>query len=329
MSEETLLRTSERTAARRCYQMWDWGTNEGWEPKSFGLGARWFGIGVHVGLAEWYKPGKKRGTHPVKTWLEYCKDEFSYMRVGEWGSPEEEMVKVQDLGEAMLTGYVEHYGRDNKWDVIQPERTGQVRIPHPLIPGAFIVTYCFTFDLVYRDLHDGKIKLGEHKTAAAIQTKHLTLDDQAGSYIPMAEAILRADGTLSPKERIEIITYNFLRKGVPTDTRPRNKAGLFLNQDGTVSKRQNTQAPLFLRHEVERTRQERKNQIKRIQDEALHMEAIRAGTLPVTKNTTRDCSFCDFFEVCELHEAGGDWEGLMTATMRKRDPYMPYRKSAS
>ncbi len=326
-----LLRTSDRLSFRRCYTRWDWGINQGLEPKGSGVGPRWFGTGIHLALAEWYKVGKKRGVHPARTWKKFCKDEYAIVRSGEFGTPESEYVSARDLGIAMMEGYVDHYGKDTSWDVIQPERTGRVRVPHPLIKGEFIVDYVFTFDLVYRDLDArGMIKLGEHKTAAQIITKHLTLDDQAGSYIPMATILLRNDGLLQPSERIEEITYNFMRKALPnTDPRPTNKDGLYLNSDGSVSKRQSTQAPLFVRQPVERTRHERATQVERIQAEALHMIALREGTLPLYKSSTRDCSWdCDFFEMCELQEAGGDWEALRDMTMRVRDPYEPYRKSA-
>jgi hypothetical protein len=324
-----LLRTSTRRTFRQCRQRWWWGVVEGYEPSFHNFNALWFGTGVHLALAEWYKPGKKRGVHPVKTWKKYADDEFSWARTGEYGTPEEEMVKVGDLGEAMLTGYVDKYGKDPEWDVIAPERVGRVLIPHPDKPGEFIVQYVFTFDLVYRDLHDGIIKLGEHKTAAQVRLGHLSLDDQAGSYLPMATTILRDEGLLKPTDRIEVITYNILRKAIPNpDPRPRNAEGKFLNLDGTVSKRQNAQAPFFVREDVERGRDERITQVKRIQAEAREIQECLDDESRVYKNPTMDCSYCPFLQVCELHESGGDYETLLASTFKKRDPNEPYRKWA-
>lgn len=327
--ELPILRTSSRLSFRRCPQQWEWGINQGLEPMHQGLGALWFGTGIHIALAEWYLPGKKRGTHPAKTWQKYCQDEYNWVRTGEWGTPEEEFVNARDLGTAMMENYVDHWGRDRSWRVIQPERTALVRVPHPLIRGQYIVTYALTADLVYFDENDGIIKLGEHKTAAQIVTRHLTLDDQAGAYPPFMTIILRNEGLLKPNERIEEITYNFMRKALKAeDDRPKNRDGLYLNKDGSVSKKQAAQAPLFVRVPVERTAAERSMQIERIQAEALAMEAFWRGDLPIYKNTNRDCSYCPFFEMCELHEAGGDWETLREATMRRRDPNAPYRKAA-
>ena len=96
---------------------------------------------------------------------------------------------------------------------------------------------------------------------------------------------------------------------------------------GDVSKIQ--PAPNFLRYPVWRTSSERKMQIKRIQDEALNMEAHRRRLLPIVKNPTKDCSWdCDFFNLCQLHEAGDDWREFKAASFKQRDPYADHREPA-
>lgn len=84
-------------------------------------------------------------------------------------------------------------------------------------------------------------------------------------------------------------------------------------------------AALFLRHRVYRTSRERNSQLVRLQREGLQMVAIKDGVLPLVKNPTRDCSFCPYYEVCELDEAGGDTRDLMRASFRREDPYADHR----
>jgi hypothetical protein len=280
---------------------------------------------------------------------------------------ESEWVEAIELGRIMLEGYLEEYGEDEQWDFIATEKTGRVIIPS--IGNSERVLYVYTYDGVYRDLSDGDIKLLETKTAAAISTGHLSLDDQAGSYWATASAELRKAGTLGSNGRISGITYNFLRKALPDD-RPRHpvtgercnkptkqhyidgltQAGVNVAKSakleeleqmaedaeltvyGEVSKSQPT--PNFLRHFVTRTTRERNTQIRRIADESQHMAAIRNGTLPITKTpraTGHDaCRYgCEFFQMCELQEAGADWEQYKEHMYRVRDPYEGYEiKSA-
>jgi hypothetical protein len=89
--------------------------------------------------------------------------------------------------------------------------------------------YAFTYDLVFRDLEDDSIWLGEHKSAKAIRTDHLPLDDQAGSYFAVAPIELRSAGLIGPKEKLQGIMYNFVRKAFEDD-RPRNADGHYCNK---------------------------------------------------------------------------------------------------
>lgn len=239
---------------------------------------------------------------------------------------EDKYIEAGELGTAMLAGYIELYGNDDHWSVIAPETPFQIDIPSRT-GNTTLVTYAGTFDLVYRDLKDGKVKLSEHKTAKVISTSHLPLDDQAGSYWAVASQVLAHSGAMKEGEAIEAITYNFLRKSLP-DERERNTEGKYLNKNGTVSKVQ--PAPLFLREEVYRSPRERASQIERIANEARWMNVIRSGKAPPLKTPTRDCSWdCAFYEMCMLHERGGDdWKQYRHSMFNVRDPYADHRKSA-
>jgi hypothetical protein len=372
-----MLRTSERKDAKRCPQRWWWGWREGLKPRGSERTPLWFGTGVHLGLAEWYIPGVKRGVHPAETFARFAKDGLHTIKTQD--ATEEAVAEYEDgavLGEILLNAYVEKWGRDESWDFIQAEKTFSLDVPWPdnsrqglyeISPDATptelaMLVYKGSWDGVYRDLSDGKIKLLETKTAAQISLSHLTLDDQAGSYWAIAGHSLRAEGLIGPKERIHGITYNFLRKGKP-DERPKDAEGYACNKPvkadymaalgiGSVEARKmkleymeeiaakakvtvlgerskNQPPPLFVREVVWRTTPERKTQLRRIQDEGVLLQAYRDGLLPLTKNPTKDCSWdCSFFQMCELQERGGDWETFKKAAFKQMDPYADHRKSA-
>lgn len=230
-----------------------------------------------------------------------------------------------------------------------------------------LVEYDGTFDGVYRDLGTGHLELLETKTAKGISTSHLSLDDQAGSYWAVATYTLRKQGLIKPTERLRGIRYNFLKKALP-DVRPRDAEGYATNKPikvhyiaalkdkpgvgdakslgklkldelealavrhnlvvlGDRSKVQ--PSALFHRELVNRTAPEQKTQLRRIQNEALQMKAIREGLLPLIKNPTRDCVWdCNFFTMCELQEQGGDWQTHKSVVYRVEDPYKDHRKNS-
>lgn len=374
-----MLRTSERKDFKRCPQRWWWGWREGLKSRGSDRTPLWFGSGVHLGLAEWYVPGTKRGVHPVETFNAYAKDSLHAIKIQD--ATEEAVAEYEDgavLGEILLNAYIERWGKDDSWDFIQAEKAFSLDVPWPDgsrqglydVPGpnpdtgdpAAMLIYKGTWDGVYRDLSDGKIKLLETKTAAQISTSHLSLDDQAGSYWAIAGHSLRAEGLIGTKERIHGITYNFLRKGKP-DERPKDAEGYSCNKPikadyqtalgiGPIEARKmkleymediarkagvtvlgdrskSQPPPLFVREQIWRTAPERKVQLQRIQNEGVAMQAYRDGLLPLIKNPTKDCSWdCSFFAMCELQERGGDWETFKKAAYKQMDPYADHRKSA-
>lgn len=87
-------------------------------------------------------------------------------------------------------------------------------------------------------------------------------------------------------------------------------------------------SPLFVREVVHRTSKERATQLRRIQDEAVVMQAMRDRLLPLTKNSTNDCSWdCRFYAMCQLQDNGGNWEDFKRLAFRQEDPYADHRKS--
>ena len=326
----------------------------------------WFGTGIHLAFAEWYIPGKKRGVDLRETWIKYCEEEVRFIKtqaINGDGSEEKiaEYVEATELGLIMIEGYLQEYGNDDNWDVIAPEQVFAVLIPDGY--GEPIVELNGTFDGVYRDMVDGMIKLMEHKTAAQISLDHLSLDDQVGTYWAVATHRLREIGLIGKRESIEGVTYNVLRKAKP-DTRPVDEDGMARNnpikkhyleafeglkwapENGTIAEleeyaRENgiivfgdvskTQpAANFVREFVPRTRYEMKTQLQRISNEAIHMDMMRRGELPLYKTPTRDCSrFCEFFHMCELHESTPDWTDFRDVMFKVEDPYAAHRNRKS
>jgi hypothetical protein len=318
-----IIRTSERGSLKRCPARWWWGWQQGWKPNKPNT-KLWFGGGIHEVLADWYKPGFERGQDPRKTWLEWYRDEEVYVRdnKGQWD--ESEWISARDLGFAMLENYVETYGDDPTWNVISTEQSFQAQIKMSGVPGGHVV-YTGTFDGVYRDVaNDNALMLMEHKTAAGFpNVGFLEIDDQAGSYFMIAEAVLRHKGLIGPDEHLDGIMYNYLRKSMPDD-RPRDAYGKALNKDGSVSKRQDTQR--FMRHPVWRSEEQRQKMKQNIIAEVELMQMYKNGTLKITKSPHMDCSWdCDFFAMCQLHESDADWREYRDAMYHQIDPYSDHR----
>lgn len=96
---------------------------------------------------------------------------------------------------------------------------------------------------------------------------------------------------------------------------------------GDRSKRQ--PAPLYLRHPVKRTPSHRRTQLERLQGDVTEMAMLVEGLMSVRKSPSRDaCAFCDFREMCELHESRAGWVEFRDAMFRGTDPYEDHRKSA-
>lgn len=352
------MRTSERSSLKKCAQQWYWSQVDGIRPLR-DANPLWFGSAIHEALAQWYKPGFERGMHPSEFFEEYLGDADRQMRVTN-EDEEAEYISAKALGIEMLKNYVDFYGADRRWDVVATEEKLSAVFKHP-DTGKKWFRYVMTWDGIYRDAETGELWLMEHKTAAALGQLFLALDDQAGSYWALATPLLRRRGVLGPKEELAGIMYNFLRKQ-KKDTRPVNERGQATNKPekkhyiealgatdpatlksmsklkledlaamaehnnvtvlGDVSKIQ--PGPLFERTPVYRSRSQREMMLQRIRDEAFYADAYRSGTLPVVKAPGRDCSWCPFSRMCQLHEAGEDWESFRDTEFKIVDPYKVY-----
>jgi hypothetical protein len=315
-----LVRTSERKDFKRC--QWRW-----WQKWRRGLvnqdvgNALWFGTGIHLALENYYQTGTKRTPkRALEAWDAYCAEDYGRLMRDE----DDQRVSADELGRAMLHGYFQRWGGDPQFFFIAVERSGEL----PVVDdnGQIVAMYGYTYDGLLRELKTGRYWVFETNTAKSITLGHLSLDDQAGSYLWTAPEDLRRDDLIPDDFQIAGILYNFMRKAMP-DERPRDAQGFYLNKNGTRSLSQPT--ALYHREPVTRTRAEGESQRRRIVAEVQQMNEIRAGRLMLTKTPTRDCSWdCPFFNLCELHEAGQDWQGYARDAYTVEDPYANHRKAA-
>lgn len=233
-----ILRTSERSDFKRCPWKWYHGWVEGLTEVMPRPTAADFGSGLHLCLAEWYIPGRKRGKDPRKTWEKWMDGQYGkFVRVDDLADPEHDgQAKYEDareLGLIILEGYLKQYGRDRHIEVIAPEQRFSIRIPHPnrKIRRA-IVRYVGTFDLVYRDLDTGAIYVLDSKSTNKNLERFLmdvSWSEQFMGYSAVATASMRRQKLIEPNERVHGFTYNLLARKKPDD-RPIGPDGFRHNQ---------------------------------------------------------------------------------------------------
>lgn len=311
-----LLRTSERSAYKRCRQHWQWAYNDCLKPKVEKPALR-FGTLIHGAMEVRYPKGIKRGPHPKHEFARLYTEQLKTLH--EFGFKDEDGTwnDAATLGEAMLKSYVDKYGTDNEYEVLATEQT--FGVPVFSSAGKLLFSYVGTLDGIWRHRATKRIVINDYKTATSISTQHLALDEQAGSYWSYGVEWMINNGILKPNEQPSRIMFNFMRKAMP-DERPQNAAGNYLNQDGSISKKQ--PPPYFHREFVYRDPADLANLRRRVLHEAHEHWLVRQGRLPVFINPGPfTCMGCGFKDMCELHEAGADWESFRDMTMNKWDPY--------
>jgi hypothetical protein len=295
-----------------------------------------------MALADYYKPGIKRGPHPAKSFAKHYEAEIKAQ--GEFGfrvddlEQDETWAEAGDLGEAMLNHYIKHYGDDSEWEVVVTEQTFQQLVYKPWTvdpnhPAAAQQNaepwfwYVGTMDGVWRNRITKKLHIVDHKTAKAINVQYLSLDSQATGYWTWGLDWIYEKGLLKPNQKPAGMMYNHLRKAFP-DERPKDNDGFSLNKDGSVSKKQ--PSPYFLRTPIWRDFNERERAREQVLAEFADMQAIRAvgrqedGSPPPVayKNQGQfTCPGCWAFDFCELDEIGADWKEMRGLISKPWDPY--------
>jgi hypothetical protein len=198
-----------------------WATGPGGVSKSLDLGT-----GIHAALEALYKSG----ADPVGAFVEWCAARRAEISP-QWEDDARAMDEIEDLGTAMLTGYVDRYGDDPGFEVLATEATLTARIPIPGKDTLSRYTVTARLDGIIRDLDSGRLFSLEHKTYTRFSAAHFDLDHQFTAQVWLGQQCL-GDLGLEGEEIIGVL-YNGLRKAVPT---------------------RRTTAPLFVREKIFRTR---------------------------------------------------------------------------
>jgi hypothetical protein len=329
-----LLRTSERGTFKRCRWKWWHEFEEQLKPKTAVPPLR-FGSLIHMALADYYVKGVKRGPHPAKSFTKYYNAEIKAQ--GEFGfrvhdlEEDEVWAEAGELGVAMLTSYVEHWGSDNQWEVLVTEQPFRQLVHHPATRKPLFWAVG-VMDLIVLDRLTKRIHVVDHKSAKTISVQYLSLDLQATSYWTWGLDWIYENELLAPDKRPAGMIYNHLRKAFPDD-RPKDEGGFALNRDGSVSKRQ--PAPYFSRTPIFRDWNERERARYQAISEFFDMEAVRnserlegiaAPPEGAYKNQGQfTCPGCWCFDFCELHEIGKDWDEMRGLVARGWDPYAEHQ----
>lgn len=307
-----LVRNSERARFKECRQAWSWGYRHELETVQRRT-VLTFGTMVHDALAGWYVPGRERGVHPAETFKE-----LYYSSQSEFNQWDEEGNKVpaDELGIAMCEEYVDYWGDDPLIEIVQPEMPFQIDVfDHN---DNYLCTLVGRFDAIGLNLRTGRYFIFEHKTAKTIEYVRINsrYGEQGLSYFWAAGWWLRH--VLEAGFDLDGIGYNWLRKAMP-DMRPINEQGLRLNLNGSVSKKQ----PLdfFKRQFIRLSERQLDTFNQRLRRELYEMALAKQRKLAIYKNPGMHCSWCQFRDVCELHEMGEDWQDVLNLEFKKWDPY--------
>lgn len=304
------------------------------------------------------RKARKRGPHPAGTFGKLYDVMNKNHRAFNVRVDDEFWVSARDLGVEMMENYVTEWREQDRMIVVlYPEMPFQYPIPDP-DTGRNLCVYVGTADALILSLETGKIGLFEHKTAATISTAHLFLDEQASTYWTLVPKWLAKNNILKPGQKMDFMLYNFMRKAMKDD-RPVNSLGQHLNlptvadlksayleavpgasvkglkrddfveelkllgvdalQLGEVSRSQ--PPPLFERQLLYRGRHEQENTYERIIDQVREMNLVRTGEMKHYKAPSKDCAFCPWRDICELHETGTDWRELKRLITTKWSPY--------
>lgn len=335
MAALPLVRSSERGAFKNCPKSWEWGYLRGLKPAAIKHDARLIGTCWHLAMAEYYIPEptlnpnkplptieERRGRpleDTINEFMRQMQNEYTKTQQARKNFDKEAFEEDWEMLLFLAEEYMLKYKGDPQWQVLAREETFAVNVLNK-------ARAIGTIDLVVRDLETGYVWEVDHKTAKGFPNESsYNLDDQGGSYSAVGTVALRAKRLIGSKERVRGIIFSAVRKA-KEDTRPQNEKGEYLNKNGTVSKSQ--PAPYFKRFEIRRTPTQQGKQLQRMVNDVTVMDAVRNGVIPVLKAPGKLCPYCDFFQLCQLDESGGDTEGMIEAMFKEQDPYHDHREGA-
>jgi len=265
-----------------CRLRWYWGYKKGYRPLHVNENLA-LGTGVHLGLE--YHYGKKGD--PVRAFLDWADTEIARID-SKWTDDLEKMRDVRQLGEAMLTGYLEHYRGRDAFDVLATEHTIMRALPDPTTgrPSPYHVTV--RLDGVIRDHKTGRLMSLEHKTYKRFDDSHFPRDHQFTLQTWCGQDLVE---TMGLKEEIIGVLYNGLRAQMPGPK---------------------VTAPLFERHFIERNQ----HQIDVILHRAYWQkhEFAQPDLMIYPQPNVVKCGRCDFADAdgpCSAYMRGEDYQQIL------------------
>lgn len=264
-----------------CRLRWYWSYPVGYQPvdKSPAL---LFGDGIHRALEAYYEKGRD----PVEV--------FQL-----WAEKEDAEIDVE-LGVAMLEGYLEEYGEEEEFTVLevdgkkQVEQTVRIPITDPWEGEDTGCDLVVRFDGLVRDHDTAQVFSLEHKTYRQQPTQtELDLNHQFTAQVVAGQQLL---SELGIDEVVEGVLYNGLRKQAPG---PRVKS------------------PLFYRQKLYRW----STQVRELMVEAFYTDmTLHHLNIPVFAQPEQfRCKMCDFKEPCLERLRGGDYQSLLELSYVSRE----------
>lgn len=126
-AEPLLVRTSERTSHEACAWQWGMGYIHKLRPIRESPALR-FGSLIHAALEQRYPPGIKRGPKPAETFERLFQKERAEAEDRWRMKVDDDWEDALAVGIDMLEAFIEKYGRDEDWRVIQSEMTFKVPV---------------------------------------------------------------------------------------------------------------------------------------------------------------------------------------------------------
>ncbi len=240
----------------------------------------------------------------------------------------EERLEYMDtiaLAETMVAGYIDQHENDG----LEPVEV-ELHIDVPLIED---ITFTGKVDSIQRDIRNNRLHQVEHKTCASIPDEKSRMSDMQTLLYDWA---LQELG--HPK--ISSVIWDYLRKKAPTVPNVLKNGSLSVakNMDTTyevyrqtildeglkvkdykdflaeLKQRENT---FYRRIKMPVSKGATASVVKDAQSSALQIRDL--GETLTDRNLSRDCSWCDFYLLCQSDLRGGDTEFLIKKEYKQRE----------
>lgn len=350
MSNIAYIRTSDRSAFRRCRRRWGWSSHlKGNLEVAEGAEPLWLGSGFHYALEDFHGPKNwPSAAAAFEGYTDACRRTPNVILPATW-------LEAKQLATDMLNFYADIWLRNRpylKTYVHNGHHQCEVNFEIPLpieVDGYDQVIYRGSLDRVIIDEHK-RLWVVEYKTAKQFQTGHFDVDGQVSAYCWAASV-------LYPNEIAGVI-YQQHKKTLPqppeflktakrysTNKQQSTNQGLYRQALSNLYGVHLEGAPPenieFLNWLSEQESEDQDPFIRRdwiyrsdhqiaAEGEKILMEVpeMLNPDLPLYPNPTRDCSWdCRFMSPCIVMDDGGDWEAdIEGITVQREEDLKTWRQ---